>query len=123
MLQLAANIYDATTNRSYDDSGFPLPTLFEPVFFKAANGNVYITNYVEYTGLGVTLTNTPVLDLGNPNDLAGVQPFSFIYGVPMIVGAKKGLPNFNAFSMESAFQIRTQITIVPSQHKLPTKHL
>lgn len=32
LLQVAANIYDASTNRSYDNSGFPLPTLFEPVF-------------------------------------------------------------------------------------------
>jgi hypothetical protein len=126
VLQLAANIYDATTNRYYlPDLALPLPTLFEPVFSKVPNGSssdVYIFNYVEYTGLGDTLISTPALDLGNPNDLASVQPFSFIYGVPIIVGAKKGVPNFNEFSMESAFQItrKLQLTRASTSAQLST---
>ena len=121
VLQLAANIYDATTNRFYDPvfnaNTVPLPTLFEPVFFKAVNANVYITNFVEYgTGVfssssGAALTNTFPLDLSDPTNFASLQPFSFVYGVPIIVGAKKGLPNFNAFSMESTFQITRKLQL------------
>ena len=114
LLQVAANIYDATTNRSYDSSGFPLPTLFQPVFQKVINGantEVYITNFVEFTALGASLTNTTPLDLGNSTDLDNLQPFSLVYGVPIIVGAKKGLPNFNQFAMQSAFAIARKLQI------------
>jgi len=114
LLQVAANIYDATTNRSYDSSGFPLPTLFQPVFQKVINGantEVYITNFVEFTALGASLTNTTPLDLGNSTDLGNLQPFSLVYGVPIIVGAKKGLPNFNQFAMQSAFAIARKLQI------------
>jgi hypothetical protein len=123
ILQLAANIYDASTNRFYDGSGFPLPTLFEPVFFKVANGtswNVYITNFVEYVGTGATLANTFPLDLSNPNDLARVQPFSLISGVPIIVGVKKGLPNFNEFTMASSFQITRKLQLTRASTNLDT---
>ena len=126
VLQLAANIYDASTNRFYPpDFAIPMPTLFEPVFSKTVNANVFITNFVEYiTGnfnpLSVeALTNTFALDLSNPNDLANLQPFSFVYGVPIIVGAKKGLPNFNAFSMESVFQITRKLQLTRASTNTP----
>jgi len=115
LLQLAANIYDATTNRYYPtDYGMALPTLFQPVFSKVINGpntNVYITNFVEFIGTGASLTNTVPLDLGNPVDLGNLQPFNLVYGVPIIVGAKKGLPNFNQFAMQSAFAIQRKLQI------------
>jgi hypothetical protein len=116
LLQLAANIYDATTNRYY--SGAALPTLFQPVFSKVTNGpntDVYITDFVELTGNSTGgmyyLTNTVPLDLGNPVDLGNLQPFNLVYGVPIIVGAKKGLPNFNQFAMQSAFAITRKLQI------------
>jgi hypothetical protein len=116
LLQLAANIYDATTNRYYDNSLplTPLPTFFQPVFGKVINGlntDVYITNFVEFTEPGANLTSTTPLDLGNPADLASLRPFNLVYGVPIIVGAKKGLPNFNQFAMQSAFAITRKLQI------------
>jgi hypothetical protein len=120
VLQLAANMYDATTNRAYDSSGnpvtlgFPLPTVFEPVFSKVANAtggsDVYITNFFELTGrFGANLINNPALDLNAPSDLASLQPTSLVYGVPVIIGAKKGLPNFNEFEMENIFTIQRKL--------------
>ena len=32
-----------------------------------------------------------------------------VYGIPWIIGAKKGFPNFNEFSLESAFQITRKL--------------
>ena len=56
LLQLAANIYDATTSRSYDSpvtaNTIPLPTVFKPIF-SVENGNVYITNFVEVTDTSI----------------------------------------------------------------------
>ena len=119
LLQLAANMYDATTNRYYDNTLTPLPTLFQPVFGKVFNGvntDVYITNFVELTGsaIGANLTNQSPLDLGNPVDLGNLQPTNLVYGVPIIVGAKKGLPNFNQFAMQSAFLIQRKLLFIRS---------
>jgi hypothetical protein len=114
ILQLAANIYDATTNRYYDNSAnaIPLPTIFQPIFTKIPDGtgvDVYISGFTEYIGTGANLALTLPRDLNNPNDLAALQPNDLVYGVPVIIGAKKGLPNFNEFEMEGVFQIERKL--------------
>jgi hypothetical protein len=132
LLQLTANIYDATTSRYYDPvfsaNTIPLPTLFQPIFRKFSNGtsfDVYIGGFQELTGngaLGSTLTNTPIFDLDNPNDLANLLPFNFVYGVPIIVGAKKGLPNFEQFAMQSMFQLTRKLQLTrPTTNDYPNK--
>ena len=99
LLQLAANMYDATTNDFY-------PSVFRPTFSVVTqNGfnNVYIDGY-EYiasvSGSGdVRLGTVMTLDF-----MAANSPGHYtgnVYGVPWIVGAKKYLPNFNQFSMQS----------------------
>ena len=88
LLQVTANVYDATTNRT--DTGYPyLPTVFRPQFTND-NGAIFITGYVEETG--TDLLNRPYRDLSNPADLAALQPDDNVYGIPLIIGAKKGIP-------------------------------
>src|SRR5208283_4922167 len=59
------------------------------------------------------------------NTLA-LQPNDLVFGVPLIIGAKKGFPNFNEFYMESAFDltrklmVTRQSTSVPSPPPSPT---
>lgn len=108
ILQLAANIHDATTNRSYDGSGFPLPTLFQPIFQTNLLG-IFIGNFREYTLPGLNLIATLPLNLADDVDRAKLQPFSLAYGVPIIIGAKKNLPNFNEFEMTSTFSIQRKL--------------
>jgi hypothetical protein len=114
LLQVAANVYDAMTNRYYDpvldSNSVPLPTVFQPVF-GVEGGCVYITNYVEVTDTSF-LTNTLRSLNGGSNVVANLQPNDLIFGVPLIIGARKGFPNFNKFAMESAFQLvrRLQVT-------------
>ena len=55
LLQVSANIYDATTNR-FDDDYPHLPTVFRPQFREIGNA-VYITNFVEVTNIS-SLTGT-----------------------------------------------------------------
>ena len=111
VLQLAANMYDATTNSYY-------PDVFRPIFEHDNLGNVFIVGYTNlYT---VTGTSDPQLalpyDVENlTNLLADNTPITDangyvnVYGVPWIIGAKKGFPNFNEFAMDSAFQITRKL--------------
>jgi hypothetical protein len=123
LLQVAANIYDASTNRYYDNSTplTPLPTVFQPVF-DVENGNVYITNFVEVTDTSI-FTNTLRSLNGGSNVLAALQPNDLLFGVPLIIGAKKGFPNFNEFAMESAFQLARKLQVTrPSTNALPNSY-
>jgi hypothetical protein len=109
--QLAANMYDATANRAYLGAAtYPyLPTVFQPIFM-VTNGNVYITNFIEVTN--TSFLATPPSNLGyGPSVVSNLSqyPNSLVFGVPLIIGAKKGLPNFNEFALESAFTLTRKL--------------
>lgn len=110
VLQLAANVYDASTNSFY-------PDVFRPTFLVAdENGstNVYIDAYL----LASTVTGPSDQQLALPEYVtsllsqpAGVTYTNNVYGVPWIIGAKKYLPGFNQFSMITQFQVRRLLQI------------
>ena len=117
LLQLAANIYDATTTNYY-------PTVFRPLFSRDQNGlgtNLFVSGYTNVpsvTGLFDPRFAAPVnvWDLANPSVFSGPvlnAPMN-VYGVPWIIGAKKGFPNFNEFYMESAFKLTRKIVVTRS---------
>jgi hypothetical protein len=115
LLQVAANIYDATTNRFNDD--YPhLPTVFRPQFGTIGNA-VYITNFVEVTNIN-SLTGT-LRALTDTNVANALQPNDLVFGVPLIIGAKKGFPNFNEFYMESAFQLWRKVMVTRQSTNVP----
>jgi hypothetical protein len=107
ILQLAANIFDATTNRFIDGGPTNYPTVFRPIF-GSQNGIVTIIGYQE-----VTSPTEAFLPMLNASDFIKVsQPVnsSFnLYGVPWVIGAKKGFPNFNQFSMENALTVSRRL--------------
>ena len=133
LLQLAANMYDATTNRYYSpDFSLAFPTVFRPFFWVTnVNGlftNVYIKGYVEVTNLA---SQNPINQAEVPYDLQYNGPAAFnnftqlnpggvnsglnyyinVFGVPWIIGAKKGFPNFNEFSMQTFSEITRKLQI------------
>jgi hypothetical protein len=116
LLQLAANMYDATINRTYiGATTYPyLPTVFKPVFGKVPDGfgsyNVYITNFVEVTGTNFLANTNRNLGFG-PTVVNALQPDDLVFGVPLIIGAKKGFPNFNEFALDSAFQLTRKLQV------------
>ena len=118
LLQLAANLYDATTNGNNN-----LPHVFRPVFKRDAFGNVFIVSYMAVTNvvgandrqLAPPLDVTALVNLGS----AGVpiqNGFGLVnvYGVPWIIGAKKGLPNFNQFYLINAAQVTRKLQFTRS---------
>jgi hypothetical protein len=104
LLQLAANIYDATTTNLQ-------PTAFRPLFQapggKAGGNNVFIVGYQEVTDIAVPIAAPAMRDANNPNDRTTLGPnkLNMVYGIPLVIGAKKGIPNFNQFSMETAVSV------------------
>jgi hypothetical protein len=109
-LQLAANIYDASTTRSFNvpDATNGFPSVFRPVFFDESTGgkgtNVWIVGYTEVTNIDVSLVATNVAQLRrfhdlNDRDNRPIAPLDMVYGVPLVIGAKKGFPNFNEFGL------------------------
>ena len=119
ILQLAANIYDATVNNSVNGSP-DYPDVFRPLFSRDAGGtgtNVYITgftNVVSFTDGATDIQLSQPFDVSTISAVSGVvsNVAENIYGVPWIIGAKKGIPNFNEFSMENNLAVtrRLQLT-------------
>lgn len=97
ILQMAANIYDAANTNLY-------PSVFRPVFGPGPVAGVnYIVGY-ENDNRVSTLKNW--LD-GNTN------------GIPLVVGVKKGFPNFNEFTMWSEFLATRKLEITRLATNLP----
>jgi hypothetical protein len=138
VLQLAANIYDATTNSTFAQ-GANYPSVFRPIFERDSLGDVFI---VGYTSLSSTFGPNTVIGTGDqqlwiPYDLASitnnpsfpvfkpmtdVHGYINVYGVPWIIGAKKGFPNFNEFSMQSIVQVTRKLELVrPTLTALPSE--
>jgi hypothetical protein len=117
LLQLSANIYDATTTNSY-------PSVFRPLFTVPASGTVYISGYTQETGTFNHGTELASPDLSPPIDVSslgtGTNMLVNVYGVPWIVGAKKGLPNFNEFMMESSIQVTRKLQFTRDTNAIPT---
>jgi hypothetical protein len=122
LLQVAANIYDCTTNRDYNGVGYPfLPTIFRPLYRRTVIGSntvVLINGYREVLGTTiitpaiaspeVELDTDPanvnfILPLGTPPGPERAEPL--VSGFPLMVGAKTGLPNFNEFAMQTYINV------------------
>jgi hypothetical protein len=113
VLQLAANIFDATTNQTVPLLGGQtnafFPSVFRP-YFSSYNGVVYISGFVEETktvGLGLPFLAKENFALANQSANAGVN----LIGVPWVIGAKKGFPNFNYYAVKPEVQMTRKIQV------------
>lgn len=115
LLQLAANLYDASTNRVYN-AAVDFPSVFRPVF-RRQGSTVVICGYqsVDTTsGWNDPIFSVPLdlTDAADFNTLANNSDnFVNVYGVPWIIGAKKGFPNFNEFAISSTFELTRKLEI------------
>jgi len=105
VLQLAANVFDATTNSYY-------PSVFRPMFTVSTNGNVFITGYTYVPAITDPTQLVWPIDASTLSATTNVFNLATnVYGVPWIIGAKKGFPNFNAFEMENVFQLTRKVQL------------
>jgi hypothetical protein len=114
-------MYDAATTNFY-------PSVFRPTFW-VTNENGYTDVYINgYQHVDSVPSGTSDLRLSLPVDAAslllGPSVINYsstegvnVYGVPWIIGAKKGLPNFNKFGMQSVVQITRKLQI--KRNKIP----
>jgi hypothetical protein len=115
LLQVTANLYDAITNNPA--TGYPyLPSVFQPVFTKQAGGGgveVFISGYREVTAAdtdNLVLRWDAARDLSDADDLAAFDPVNdMVYGIPLVIGAKKGYTNFNEFGMYSQVRVARRL--------------
>jgi hypothetical protein len=119
LLQLSANIYEASTTNFY-------PTVFRPVFQNDNLGNIFITGYTNLSSVSGpnTVSGSGDFQLAPPHDIDDLLNFPAnkpitdanglvnVYGVPWIIGAKKGLPNFNEFSMQDVVKIARKLQVI-----------
>ena len=118
ILQMAANIYDASeyvTNRvlsTINPDPMP-PTVFKPLLMSTnENGvnTIIIAGFEEITNAAQMVNATlPWRDLADPVSRDKVQPGDMVYGVPLIIGAKKGFPNFNELAMQTSVQVTRKL--------------
>ncbi|MBI5775570.1 MAG: hypothetical protein HZA89_17770 [Verrucomicrobia bacterium] len=127
ILQLAANIYDATRSHGTNfingvgvTNYYPtVPSVFRPYFYRTQDGNgqwiVSIAGYEQVTETNsvdeLFFIKNPWYDLGDlalnglghggNQDADGIIRNINVYGIPAVVGAKKYLPNFNEFAMQT----------------------
>ena len=118
ILQLAANIYDATTNKAAAQ-GKDYPSVFRPTFYKTIFTNVFVNGFAEVSSIvgglnaGSYVLDLP-LDVTDPSlkmNASSSDLHGNVYGVPWIIGAKKGFPNFNEFSMESIVTVTRKLQL------------
>ncbi len=117
LLQLAANIYDASVKNTFKPGGVDYPHVFRPTFLVTNNNgfqDVFINGYeevVSVSGITDTQLSRPlsisdlVVGRSTQNYPLGVN----VYGVPWIIGAKKYLPNFNTFYSYNALQVSRKL--------------
>ncbi len=104
ILQLSANVYDASNTNFF-------PTVFRPCFSRDADGNLFITGYTNVD----SVTGAADIRLSTPFDAAqvllptGTNVFVNVYGVPWIIGVKKGLPGFNQLYMVNVAAITRKL--------------
>jgi len=120
LLQLAANLYDATTTTNNN-----LPHVFRPIFKRINNaGDIVIASYMQVTNVIGTsdfqlVQPIDVTGLDDPNQVVttlntpikGLRSGLLVnvYGVPWIIGAKKGLPAFNQLYMNNVVQVTRKL--------------
>jgi hypothetical protein len=136
MLQLAANVVDAAMPRfnspaangatNVTANGVLMPSVFRPIFL-ATNINgvhlLYIVGFANDVQDGrvvrqALFSNNAFRDPSDPN----IQPNDTVWGVPWIVGAVKGLPEFNQYSYATEIDLERKLQFSLRQPQTPPQY-
>jgi hypothetical protein len=123
LLQLAANIQDATTNRYLLAAGtnsLYAPSVFRPLFGRKGT-NIFISGFEEVFSTNVLRDDW--VDLNNPSvaflQIKESNPTNRVnvYGIPYVIGAKKGFPNFNELLLQSTVQVTRRLEVFKNRRE------
>ena len=123
MLQVAANIYDATRPNAVPLPGQPLPfpSVFRPLFYTTNYGGtnqvLYIVGYTQVTTDGANRILNMLPAPGVRNSGIGLKvPWDTtigindnVWGIPWVVGAVKGLPAFDRYVSGTSWMITRKL--------------
>lgn len=120
LLQLSANLYEATRSNRH-------PAIFRPLLYKDGN-QIRISGYVEEFGTNILdqgRAQSRIFDLGTiatNSSVAqnGLNPGRTAYGIPMVIGARKGLPNLNEVALLSRISLQRKLQVTKIQPNGPT---
>lgn len=112
-LQQAANIADIVATTGTNSPMQKSPLVFRPQFASFASGaRIYITNFVEVTNNALyQIGNKLWRDLNILTDRDKLGPDDNVWGIPWVIAAKKGLPNFNEFGVLTAVELTRKLEI------------
>jgi hypothetical protein len=128
ILQMTMNIFEATTTNHPATGPDPYPyypTALKPVFTNENGGNVVkIMGYVRVPRDNWAITNAlNWKDLSNATHRASLNGTStnlFVYGVPVLIGARKGFPNFNEYIFQTVAQVERKVQITKEAGSIAT---
>ena len=121
MLQLAANIYDATrTDTVVPPGALPYPSVFRPLFavsnYNATNHALFIVGYANVTNDAYSrissMTNTNSLTVLKLPSATNIAYNDNVWGIPWVIGAVKGLPAFDRFVADTSWIVTRKLLFV-----------
>ena len=113
LLQVTANILDAQNTNFY-------PSVFRPLFSEDASNDLFIIGYQQVTNvagpadpqLAPPYSVAALVNAGfNTTPLADSNGPVNVYGVPWVIGAKMGLPNFNQLALINAASVTRELEL------------
>ncbi len=100
LLQLSANVFDSTSNSPASRPPY-LPSVFRPIYTNDS-GAIYICGFEAVND--AQFLEKPRRSLDKAEDRAALAADDVVDGVPLVIAARKGLPNFNQFVSETSLQ-------------------
>jgi len=108
MLQVTANTFEAMSTNAY-------PAVYRPTFYRdPGSSNVFINGYQLVPS--VSSINDPAL--ASPVDVSAIVSGNIanvnsvnVYGVPWIIGARKGFPEFSELNLLSVAQVSRLVRV------------
>jgi hypothetical protein len=117
LLQLAANIADVTaTNRfpplvSAPGTNLLAPPVFRPLFRRTPT-SIVVSGFEEVTNTVPLAERWVDLRTSSTNQISTVTDSRVnVYGIPWVVGARKGVPNFNEFHLKTSVQVTRRLEV------------
>jgi len=120
LMQVAANVTDVSARPASlkTPQTDHIPLVFRPVFARRnvdGRSDIYIAGFAlagpNGEGRWDVVSSFPLRDLNVPGVADAVEPNDRILGVPLVVGARKGLPNFNEYALYSASQLIRKVAL------------